>query len=403
MKTKHWAAQVAFIAAFLVITTNVSFAETTAGTVSFQQKFKSEIVSIKNFFLKIYPLKKQEIKKEVLSPNASSTPEETNNTIVTSTKKADRSSTGKKGITPPVNSGNLKDASVTPDQPTPKNTPTETTTKNQSTYSLTLSDTSGGSIISDSIKIGCEGNSTCSFTLSQGTKVKLTAVSNDGYLFLGWSGDTCEKERVCLITVNKNINVKANFKTNVTPKIQGTITFPSRTATCYIPLGKDYCTQLLSWEVKNPQDVHLSDNGTEYYIKSDGSTDIITDLRFKLTHGPHEIALKNHGDMLDSIMINVECVAGTVYQSDECRAKESFKLFIFKPISGAVESSPEGINCGEDISDCNISFLPNTKVTLTFIPRPGDSFPGWTGDCTGTNKVCTILMDKTRSVGVSTR
>lgn len=403
MKTKYLIAKVALVTAFLVIIPNISFAETSSVQMSFQQKIRSEFGTIKNFFFKIYPFKKQEVKKEVGNPSTPSVPESVNNTNKASTKKDETGPTSNKSLTPSTNTGNVKVALGTTGQSAPRNTPTEPTTPIQSTYSLNLSDTSGGSIVSDSIKIGCEANSVCSFTLPAGTKVKLTAVSNDGYVFLGWSGDACEQERVCSITLNKNINVKAIFKTNVTPKIQGTITFPGRTATCYIPLGKDYCTQLLSWEIKNPQDVHLSDNGTEYYIKSDGSTDIIKDLRFKLTHGPHEIALKNHGDTLDSITINVECVAGTVYQSDECKAKESFKLYIFKPISGAVESNPEGINCGEDINDCNIGFLPSTKVTLTFIPRPGDSFPGWTGDCTGTNTVCNIIMDRAHSVGVSTR
>jgi hypothetical protein len=62
--------------------------------------------------------------------------------------------------------------------------------------------------------------------------------------------------------------------------------------------------------------------------------------------------------------------------------------------TGAVTSSPSGIDCG---SDCSENYQPNTEVTLTATPATGSLFTGWSGDCTGTGS-CVVTMDTAKSI-----
>jgi hypothetical protein len=62
--------------------------------------------------------------------------------------------------------------------------------------------------------------------------------------------------------------------------------------------------------------------------------------------------------------------------------------------SGAVTSSPAGIDCG---ADCTGPYVVGTSVTLTAAPAPGSSFVGWAGACSGTG-ACQITMDAAKSV-----
>jgi Divergent InlB B-repeat domain len=63
--------------------------------------------------------------------------------------------------------------------------------------------------------------------------------------------------------------------------------------------------------------------------------------------------------------------------------------------SGAVTSSPAGIDCGVA---CSGSYAAGAVVTLSATPTTGSSFSGWGGDCSGTG-TCTLTMSSARSVG----
>ena len=62
--------------------------------------------------------------------------------------------------------------------------------------------------------------------------------------------------------------------------------------------------------------------------------------------------------------------------------------------SGAVISSPAGINCGVD---CSETYAGNTTATLTAAPAVDSIFTGWAGACTGTGP-CILNMNSTKSV-----
>lgn len=62
--------------------------------------------------------------------------------------------------------------------------------------------------------------------------------------------------------------------------------------------------------------------------------------------------------------------------------------------SGAVTSSPSGVNCG---STCSANYSSGTSVTLTATATSGSTFAGWSGACTGT-ATCTVSMTAARAV-----
>jgi phospholipase C len=65
--------------------------------------------------------------------------------------------------------------------------------------------------------------------------------------------------------------------------------------------------------------------------------------------------------------------------------------------SGAVVSSPRGINCG---TTCSGSFPAGTAVTLTATANPGSAFVNWGGACSG-SKTCTVTLNSNMSVSAT--
>src|SRR5262249_4865312 len=62
--------------------------------------------------------------------------------------------------------------------------------------------------------------------------------------------------------------------------------------------------------------------------------------------------------------------------------------------SGAVTSSPAGIDCG---SDCSENYARGTLVTLIASPDVGSTFAGWSGACSGTGP-CSATMNAAKAV-----
>jgi Divergent InlB B-repeat domain len=67
--------------------------------------------------------------------------------------------------------------------------------------------------------------------------------------------------------------------------------------------------------------------------------------------------------------------------------------------TGIVTSSPLGLSCA---SSCASSgFAAGTTVTLTATPNSGSTFGGWTGCDSTSGPTCTVLLNASRSVGVT--
>jgi uncharacterized repeat protein (TIGR02543 family) len=65
--------------------------------------------------------------------------------------------------------------------------------------------------------------------------------------------------------------------------------------------------------------------------------------------------------------------------------------------SGAVNSTPSGINCG---SSCSAPFAVGSRVTLTATPATGFTFTGWSGACTGA-AACSVTLSASANVSAA--
>lgn len=62
---------------------------------------------------------------------------------------------------------------------------------------------------------------------------------------------------------------------------------------------------------------------------------------------------------------------------------------------GSVSGNPPEIQCPDA---CNAEYPVGEVVTLTVVPGQGSTFAGWSGDCTGGEMSCEVVMDGERTV-----
>ncbi len=65
---------------------------------------------------------------------------------------------------------------------------------------------------------------------------------------------------------------------------------------------------------------------------------------------------------------------------------------------GNVTSNLSGIDCG---SDCSQDWEVGSRIRLTAAPVGASSFGGWSGDCTGTDAICDLVVDGQKSIGAA--
>ncbi len=91
-------------------------------------------------------------------------------------------------------------------------------------YTLTVTNSGNGSVISSSGGIDC--GSDCIDNFSDGTSITLTATPSVGYEFDGWGGTVCSGTGQCVFTVNSDTIITASFSPVVNADCEnGGITF----------------------------------------------------------------------------------------------------------------------------------------------------------------------------------
>ncbi len=251
-------------------------------------------------------------------------------------------------------------------------------------YTLTLTLTGDGAVISDPAGLNCP--ETCSASFVEGTQVTLTAMAGENFVFTGWKGDCAGCEgTTCTIAMDADKTCSAEFEEvpNEPPVIES--------------LEADPTSGLAPLTVTFTCQAYDSDGEiVEYQWDLDGDNEFeeVTDSN-SITHtyetpGLYETRCKVLDDDEEEAISEPKVIT--------VQAPPALYTLTIAPVPehGSVLVPEEGgqISCGLAGGDCAESYEEETEVTLYAEPDEGYQFAGWTGDCAGCEgTTCTIVMD----------
>ncbi|MFL5311900.1 MAG: InlB B-repeat-containing protein [Myxococcales bacterium] len=234
---------------------------------------------------------------------------------------------------------------------------------------VTTAGTGVGSVTSSPAGIACGGD--CSEPYDLDTVVTLTATPSADSFFSGWTGACSGLSTTCDVTMDAAKSVMATFmlKPVLTVAISGT--------------GAGAVTS-------NPAGINCGGDCSEAY---DPNTVVA------LT------AVPSAGSVFSGWSGACGGSGGCSVAMDAARsvtANFTLQLVLSVAISGtgtgAVTSSPAGINCG---ADCSELYDFNLVVSLTAIPSQGNVFDGWSGACAGQGNPCVVTMNSRTTVSAT--
>ncbi|MGH7570236.1 MAG: InlB B-repeat-containing protein [Gemmatimonadota bacterium] len=303
----------------------------------------------------------------------------------------------------------------------------------------------------DSEVIDCPDQS-CSASIATDAVVKLTATPNDGWEFVGWSGD-CIGTGSCSLTMDQTKVVTASFRPigggeprplSVAVVGDGDVTSSPAGITCPDDCAEDYdfgtvvsltaspgprstfsgwsggcsgrgsCevtldrpqtvgalfagpTQDLSVAVVGEGTARSSPPGIECPIDCDegypsGTTVTLTaSPATEWLFGGWEGACAGTGTCMVSMDEDISVTARF--------AQQTFPLAVSVVGQGTVSSVPAGIDCPDD---CEANFVDGATATLTANPSSGWELEAWDGNCTG-DGACVLTIEGPLSVGATFR
>ena len=245
------------------------------------------------------------------------------------------------------------------------------------TYGLTVQKTGTGTGTVTSSPTGIDCGSDCTEDYNENTQVILTATAGTDSTFSGWTGGGCSGTETCVVTMDQAQSVTAAFETVSVPThsltVQkdgsgsGTVNSSPTGIDCGSDCTEDYNenTQVILTAVPVTDSSFFGwtgggCSGTGTCLVTMDQAQSVT-ATFETVHVPtHSLTVQKDG-------------AG----------------------SGAVSSSPTGIDCG---SDCTEDYNENTQVILTATAGTDSTFSGWTGGgCSGTG-TCVVTIDQAQTV-----
>jgi hypothetical protein len=239
------------------------------------------------------------------------------------------------------------------------------------TYTLTVTRAGTGTgTVSGPTGINC-ASTTCTTSLSSGTKVSLVANAASGSTFAGWSTN-CPGGSV---TMTGNMACTATFNSSgytLTSIVVNEVTSSGS------PSGTI---------ISNPVGISCGTDCSENYPVGQ-----IVTLTPKPAANSKFKAWTGHADCSDGSV--------TMDASKTCTATftlNTVSLAVSKTGNGTVISAPSGINCG---TACSFNFVAGTAVTLKATPDAGFAFAGWSGGCTGTAD-CKMTLSSNTTVTAS--
>jgi hypothetical protein len=226
-----------------------------------------------------------------------------------------------------------------------------------------------GTITSSPSGINCGAD--CQETYLCNASVTLTAVPAAGYAFRGWSYD-CGGDGTCTVTMTQSRTAMAHF----TPPYLSTNISQQDGGAGIITI--------------TPAGVDARGNPTEF----GGFYPYGTQVTLTATPAAGSAFVYWIGACTGT---TIPCTIDMIGDRTTAAVFSKAYALAVSPAgtgSGAVTSSPAGINCGVD---CNEVYKHNTSVALTATPSTGSVFNGWSGACSGTG-TCTVAMTQAQAV-----
>jgi len=85
---------------------------------------------------------------------------------------------------------------------------------------------------------------------------------------------------------------------------------------------------------------------------------------------------------------------------EEIKDIKTYTLSVTKGVldTGHIYTNPHGLECPPGRAYCSHNFKAGEEVTIILAPRSGTDILLWTGDCSGKERKCMIVMDSNKSV-----
>ncbi|PPK76059.1 putative repeat protein (TIGR02543 family)/RHS repeat-associated protein [Methylobacter tundripaludum] len=202
--------------------------------------------------------------------------------------------------------------------------------------------------------------------------VTLTAAPATGSTFQGWTGACTGTAATCTVTMDQTKSVSANFALmQMTLSVAKTGTGTGGTITS-LQTGIDCgatCSGIYDWGTPVTL-VATPATGSVFKGWTDACTGTAATCTVTLD--------KNQNVSADFAPMQMTLTTAKTGSG-----------------TGAIASSPAGIDCG---AACTGIYDWSTPVTLTATPATDSTFQGWTGACTGTATTCTVTLDQTQNV-----
>jgi uncharacterized repeat protein (TIGR02543 family) len=223
---------------------------------------------------------------------------------------------------------------------------------------LTVYASGAGTITSTPGSISCTsyGGSGCSEVFSPNSVVQLTATPSSGYTFSGWSGSCSGTNATTSVTMGGARSCVATFITNT------------------LSVDFSYSSYVGGSVASSPGNISCANANT-----GTCSANYTYNAQVTLTATPttgYQFSQWT-GDCTGTNPV----VSLTMTSNRWCYpifALQTFATTVTVEGHGSVSSSPSGISCG---GDCTQLFGHGTSVVLTATPFSGETFEGWTGDC----------------------
>lgn len=231
-----------------------------------------------------------------------------------------------------------------------------------------------GRIVSTPTGLSCR--STCHTPFDEGTDVKLTPVPDVGSQFVSWGGD-CSGSAACKVAMNQDHAVSAKFKVGSGHVLDVTLTGDGTGVVESSPPG-------------------IVCRTTCQGVFANGSQNQLTQVQLTATADAGSTFVTWGGACSGAGFCTVSTDQDRVVTA-EFAGPPTVKVSLVGNGQGVVfEIGKEPrIACPDD---CSIPSGTGGTISLVPLATAGSTFFGWSGSCTGTQNVCEVSLDQSRTV-----